>query len=154
MSKQYILSKFDSGWKESIEKAIENKARSLDLLNRGLPELPGEPYVSRSTFDDLWITYPYDKNLKTEIKRIFQEAGWKLTWEVTEAEIGERGGNPRCQFSTPAQSWDDRVTVIVEFSHHEKGATCKRVEIGTTVKEFPVYEYVCGEGGDQDEETT
>jgi len=126
--------------KEKRNKLIEN----AKVLNELLPNLPEPAYQGYTVFEDPWLTYPYDRNLIFEIKKLFRDAGWKIAWEVEEAEIENPGDNPRISFRPSSENFIS-MSVICEFSDAKEGSTCTRKKIGRKRKSINVYEWNCEE---------
>lgn len=150
MSRTSIISKFAAGVNEVKVSYANHLKKIIPLLWEHLPSnLPEPAYVGFNAMREPWITYPYDKELRNYITELLIEAGWKMTWQVTESELKAGNECPRMAFSKETQTdsgfYLSTVSIIIEFDDTKEGSTCVRKEIGKVTKEVPLYEFSCDE---------
>jgi len=147
MSKSSIISKFATGVNEVKMGYATHLKKIVPMLWELLPsDLPEPSYVGFNAMREPWITYPYDKQLRNHIQDLFIQAGWRMTWQVTEAELQGKHEHPRVSFGISLEDYPySSTSVIIEFDDTREGSTCTRKEIGKVTKEVPVYEFSCDE---------
>jgi hypothetical protein len=149
MANELIIKAYSDKYYRLREWKKERVVSGLRVMMEHLPQLPNEyDDVTQSDFGDLWIKYPYNRELREQLKRLFLDAGWVVYWEVSESEISsDKAGEPRISFKyQDAENWKEEANVILEFSTFSKKSVCTRKQVGTVSKDFPVYDYTCKEG--------
>jgi len=143
---QKIVLRFQETCNNTLKIQKKEMVKQANTYRQYLPELPEGFEVSATQMFDAWVTYPYDKFLKQEVKNRMLAAGWRLSWEITEAEAGN--GQPRFQFNYDLPDYS-YASIIFSFNVFKPGSTCVRKQIAEDARVIPVYEYVCGDADEQ-----
>lgn len=111
-----------------------------------LPIFPEEFEFNSLDNTSITLNFRYDKFLIAKLKKLMFEKGFQIEYECKESDITNSYSSPYIRFQKQKSTGLYRkLSICLEFDEDMSGSTCVRKQIGTAMREVPIYEWNCEE---------